>query len=123
LLELFVGIFGPEPQQLDSLRFEADLAEQPPYGGYTDFGAVVSLREAALPLGASHHTQPMAAAFKGRHQILGVDLAAARNFADHNMRVVMLPLPGQPTSLGNTIPTEKDNHIWWSTISHINGFP
>jgi len=111
-------IVGGAVQELDSLRLEPDLCEQPPHRADTNLGPVVALSQAALPPGTRDDAQTMASGLQGMEEVLRVDLAAAGNLSHHHMRTVLVPLAGHAPTLGHAFLTDIHNNVRTDRLGH-----
>jgi hypothetical protein len=89
--------------------------EQPPDRTNADIRAVITLRKRARALRAGYDANSQNAAFKGMENILGVDLAAARNFLYPYVHSGLAPLHGQKPDARETIPA-KENQNFGSSV-------
>jgi hypothetical protein len=105
-------------QELDSLRLEPDLGEQPLHRANTNLGPIVALSQTALPPGTRDDTEPMASSLQGMEEVLRVDLAAAWDFSHQNMSTVLVPLARHASILGDAALADIHNNVRLDRLRH-----
>lgn len=90
--ETFEVLFRSTTHEYGPLRFHAYFGQKPLYRANPDLGPVITLGQAALPVGAGHNEKPLRARFQGVKEVLGIGLAAARQLRDMNTKILLHPL-------------------------------
>jgi hypothetical protein len=117
-LELVGRVFWTGAEQLGPLGLQPNFGQETADGSNPHFGPQVPLSESALALGTRHHAEAASSTFDGGKQVLGVDLAAAGDFANRYVYVTILPLSRKPTPGRGAIRAEIDEHVWIDRLSH-----
>jgi hypothetical protein len=105
-------------QELDSLRLEPDLGEQPLHRADPNLGPIVALSQTALPRGTRDDTEPVAAGLQGMEEVLRVDLSAARDLSHENMDTVLVPLARHVSVLVDAALADIHNNVRLDRLCH-----
>jgi hypothetical protein len=99
-------------EEYGPLRVHPNLGQETPHRANTDFRPVVALGQTAFPLRTRHHEEPAGARLDGVQEILGVRLAAARQFFNLNVDTVLRPLARQMPSFSDALTTNVNGNAW-----------
>ena len=105
-------------QELDSLRLEPDLGEQPLHRANTNLGPIVALSQTALPRGTRDYTEPLASCLQGKEEVLRVDLAATWDFSLQYMSTILVPLARHAAILGDATLADIHNNVRMDRLRH-----
>jgi hypothetical protein len=105
-------------QELDSLRLEPNLGEQPPHRANANLGPMVAFSQPALPRGTRDDAQSMASRLQRMEEVLHVDLAAARDPAHYNMGTVLFPLARHASILRDAALADIHNDVRLDRLRH-----